>query len=59
MPYIFNPTNQVELLEDPFGKYEVESADPPDENGIQLLFIIDNTGGVLCTNQQVRLVEKR
>jgi hypothetical protein len=57
-PQLFTPTQSVELFEEPYGRYEVDSTEPPDEKGVQILFIVDSVGGVLCTNRQVRLIEK-
>lgn len=48
------PTDNVELLVDPFGKYEV---DVVSDDG-KTLYLVDNCGTIICDYKQVRLLKK-
>ena len=45
-----HPTQNVQLLVYPFGKYEFESVDG------NMIYLVDSCGGIFCSAKQVRVV---
>ena len=48
------PTDNVELLEYPYGKWEVDAVSDDGET----LYLVDGCGTIICRYTQVRLLER-
>jgi hypothetical protein len=52
--FLPRPTNNVELLEPPYGKWEVDAVSDDGET----LYLVDSCGTIICHYTQVRLLSK-